>query len=190
MAEKKENVENEEEGSEKKSSNKMLMIIIIVVLLLVVLIGVVATVLLLNDNEEDTTAQTQTTQVAAAPAATPTRTYTPSAGGMEPMRKLNEIGVLYPLDTFTVNLKSDSGRRYLKVTLDLELSGQELTAELDNKTAVIRDRIIRILTSKTLEEVTSRKGKDKLTQQIKDTLNAMLIDGQVLGVYFTEFVIQ
>ena len=109
---------------------------------------------------------------------------------MEATRKLNEIGVLYPLDTFTVNLKSDSGRRYLKVTMDLELSGQELTAELDNKTAIIRDRIIRILTSKTLEEVTSRKGKDKLTQQIKDALNAMLVDGQINGVYFTEFVIQ
>ena len=119
---------------------------------------------------------------------TPTRSY--SGVEAQGVRKLSEIGVLYPLDTFTVNLKSDSGRRYLKVTMDLELDSQDLTAELDQKTAVIRDRIIRILTSKTLEEVTSRKGKDKLTQQIKDTLNAMLDKGQIKGVYFTEFVIQ
>jgi flagellar FliL protein len=185
--EEKENTEKEE-GTEKKSSNKMLIIIIIVVLVLVILIGVVAAVLLLSDDEEEATAQPVAAKTQPAPTAqktTPTSSIT--AGSV---RKLNEIGVLYPLDTFTVNLKSDSGRRYLKVTMDLELSGQELTAELDNKTAVIRDRIIRILTSKTLEEVTSRKGKDKLTQQIKDALNAMLVDGQIQGVYFTEFVIQ
>jgi len=188
MAEEKENSE-QEEVKEEKSSNKMLMIIIIVVLVLIILIGVVATVLLLgNDEEESTATQPQTTQVQQT--AQPQKRSYATPGGSQNIRKLNEIGVLYPLDTFTVNLKSDSGRRYLKVTMDLELSGQELTAELDNKTAVIRDRIIRILTSKTLEEVTSRKGKDKLTQQIKDALNAMLVDGQILGVYFTEFVIQ
>lgn len=191
MAEEKENLESEEsEEKEGKSSNKLLLIIIIVVLLLIVILGGVAAYLLLgSDEEEDTqTTKTPAAKVQTAPTQQPQRSYSPAA--MEQSRKLSQIGVLYPLDTFTVNLKSDNGRRYLKVTMDLELSGQELTAELDNKTAVIRDRIIRILTSKTLEEVSSRKGKDKLTQQIKDALNAMLDDGQILGVYFTEFVIQ
>jgi len=190
MAEEKENQENEEQEGGEKKSNKMLMIIIIIVLLLIVIIGGVVAFLLLGGDEEEAAATQpapQVKQAAPAPSATPTRT---SSSSMMATRKLNEIGVLYPLDTFTVNLKSDSGRRYLKVTMDLELSGQELSAELDNKTAVIRDRIIRILTSKTLEEVTSRKGKDKLTQQIQDALNAMLVDGQIKGVYFTEFVIQ
>jgi flagellar FliL protein len=189
--EKEQTEENQEEEGEKKSSNKMLMIIIIVVLLLIVIIGGVAAFLLLSDDEEEaaTTPAAPTAKTAPTPAPVATTpSYTSTAVG--PVRKLSEIGVLYPLDTFTVNLKSDSGRRYLKVTMDLELSNQELTAELDNKTAVIRDQIIRILTSKTLEEVTSRKGKDKLTQQIKDTLNAMLDGGQIQGVYFTEFVIQ
>ncbi len=189
MAEEKENTEVEEsEEKGGKSSNKMLMIIIIVVLLLIVILGAVAAFLLLSGDEEEaatTTAQTQKVQ-----SAPPVQKRSYSSAVSEQSRKLSQIGVLYPLDTFTVNLKSDNGRRYLKVTMDLELSGQELTAELDNKTAVIRDRIIRILTSKTLEEVSSRKGKDKLTQQIKDALNAMLDDGQILGVYFTEFVIQ
>ncbi|NPA66819.1 MAG: flagellar basal body-associated protein FliL [Epsilonproteobacteria bacterium] len=191
MAEEKENEQEEQEGSsEKKSSNKLLMIIIIVILILVIAIGGLVAYLLLSSDEEEATTTTPPPTEKTAPAPQQRTTSTPSSVGGEAVRKLNEIGVLYPLDTFTVNLKSDSGRRYLKVTMDLELSGQELSAELDNKTAVIRDRIIRILTSKTLEEVTSRKGKDKLTQQIKDTLNAMLVDGQIKGVYFTEFVIQ
>lgn len=50
--------------------------------------------------------------------------------------------------------------------------------------------IIRILTSKTLEEISSKKGKQKVSDQIMDTLNAMISDGQIKGIYFTEFVIQ
>ncbi len=189
MAEEKENEETQEEEKSGGKSNKMLLIIIIVVLVLIIVLGAIAAILLMGDDEEEAATTTQpAAKVQSAPAQTKPRSY--SSAAMEQSRKLSQIGVLYPLDTFTVNLKSDNGRRYLKVTMDLELSGQELTAELDNKTAVIRDRIIRILTSKTLEEVSSRKGKDKLTQQIKDALNSMLDDGQILGVYFTEFVIQ
>ena len=188
MAEEKEETQEEEEEKEGGKSNKMLLIIIVVVLVLIIALGAVAAILLMSDDEEESGSKTSPAKVQSVPAQPKTRSY--SSAALEQTRKLSQIGVLYPLDTFTVNLKSDSGRRYLKVTMDLELSGQELTAELDNKTAVIRDRIIRILTSKTLEEVSSRKGKDKLTQQIKDTLNAMLDDGQILGVYFTEFVIQ
>ena len=103
---------------------------------------------------------------------------------------MSEIGILYPLDTFTVNLKSDAGRRYLKATLSLELEGEELSLELDAKTPVLRDRIIRILSSKTLEEISSKKGKSKVETQIMDTLNSMISDGEIKGIYFTEFVIQ
>ena len=188
MAEEKETEETQEEGKGGGKSSKMLLIIIVVVLVLIIALGAVAAVLLMSDDEEESGANQPVAQVQNAPAQSKKKSY--SSASLEQSRKLSQIGVLYPLDTFTVNLKSDNGRRYLKVTMDLELSGQELTAEMDNKTAVIRDRIIRILTSKTLEEVSSRKGKDKLTQQIKDTLNGMLDDGQILGVYFTEFVIQ
>jgi flagellar FliL protein len=133
-------------------------------------------------------------QEAAPQVKEKTASKTPTRAGAsdedEDSRALSDIGILYPVDTFTVNLKSDAGRRYLKVTLSLELEGQELSIELDSKSAVIRDRIIRILTSKTLEEISSKKGKQKISNQIMDTLNAMITDGEIKGIYFTEFVIQ
>ena len=74
--------------------------------------------------------------------------------------------------------------------MSLELNGEELSLELDAKSPVLRDRIIRILTSKTLEEISSKKGKQKVSEQIMDTLNVMIKDGSIQGIYFTEFVIQ
>jgi len=176
--------EEQVEAPEKKKSN-LLLIIIIVVLVLVILIGAVLAVLLMGGDEEETVKEEPKKEKRVSKSR-----QSSSSNMMEDSRQLSEIGILYPLDTFTVNLKSDAGRRYLKSTISLELEGEELSIELDAKTAVLRDRIIRILSSKTLEEVSSKKGKAKVGAQIKDTLNAMIADGQVLDIYFTEFVVQ
>jgi len=106
-------------------------------------------------------------------------------------KELSEIGILYPLDTFTVHLKKDgSVSRYLKATMSLELNAEELSFELDSKSPVVRDRIIRILSSKTLNEIASKEGKQKLSFEIINTLNSMLIDGNIKYIYFTEFILQ
>ena len=177
----------EQEASEEKKSGKMLMIIIIAVLILIIIIGAVVAFLLMGDDED-----VQTTSAPQAKERSVSKAKSRSAASidMDDSRQLSEIGILYPLDTFTVNLKSDAGRRYLKVTMSLELQGEELSLELDAKTPVIRDRVIRILSSKTLEEISSKKGKSKVSSQIMDTLNAIISDGQIQGIYFTEFVIQ
>jgi len=175
----------EEAPVEKKGKNK-LMIIIIVVLVLIIVGGGVAAVLLMGGEEEQIQPQQSQPQVQEKKQTSRSR----GSSNEMSSRKLSDIGILYPLDTFTVNLKSDQGRRYLKATISLELEGEELSMELDNKSPVIRDRIIRILSSKTLEEISSKKGKQKVTDQIIDIMNSMIVDGQVKGIYFTEFVIQ
>jgi flagellar FliL protein len=186
MAEETKEESTEEVVVEKKGKNT-LMIVIIAVLVLIIIGGAAAAFLLMGDDEEIPATQQQ-----IAPQVQETRTSTRSRSNSDMMnsRKLSDIGILYPLDTFTVNLKSDQGRRYLKATISLELSGEELSLELDNKSPVIRDRIIRILSSKTLEEISSKKGKQKVSEQIVDTLNSMIVDGSIKSIYFTEFVIQ
>jgi len=185
MAEETKEETTEEATTEKKPKNT-LMIIIIAVLVLIIIGGGATAFLLMGDDE-----QVQTQQQMPAPTQEVRKSSrSRSSGDSMNSRKLSDIGILYPLDTFTVNLKSDQGRRYLKATISLELNGEELSLELDNKSPVIRDRIIRILSSKTLEEISSKKGKQKVSDQIVDTMNSMIVDGSVKGIYFTEFVIQ
>lgn len=179
--------ENTEETQEVKANNNKLMIVIISVLVLIIIAGVAVTAILIGGDNQEVQQQMsapQTKQNISSPSR-----YR-DASDVTNSRKLKDIGILYPLDTFTVNLKSDSGRRYLKATISLELNGEELSIELDNKSPVIRDRIIRILSSKTLEEISSKKGKQKVSEQIIDVMNGMIVDGNVKGIYFTEFVIQ
>ena len=187
----------EEVHTDKKQSKNGLMIVIVVVLMLIIIGGAVVVFLLMSGDEKEAAAQhgapVPQEKTAAAPASGSTHApaKAKSDGGDDMVsRKLSEIGILYPLDTFTVNLKSDAGRRYLKATISLELKGPELSIELDKKAPVIRDRIIRILTSKSIEEISSTKGKQKVSEQIVDVLNSMISDGSIKGIYFTEFVIQ
>ena len=182
-----ENTEQTDAPKEKKSN--MLMIIIIVVLILIILIGAIVGILLMGGDDEEM-ASSSAPQAKEKSVSKSSSRSNSSSSSMDDSRQLSDIGILYPLDTFTVNLKSDAGRRYLKVTMSLELEGEELSLELDAKSPVLRDRIIRILTSKTLEEISSKKGKGKVSSQVMDTLNAMISDGQIKGIYFTEFVIQ
>lgn len=182
-----EEAKKEESGQGNKKSNNMLMMVIIAVLVLIILGGAVTAILLMGGDEQ---AQIEQSAPKVQEKTRSSRSSSGRGDSDENSRKLSEIGVLYPLDSFTVNLKSDDGRRYLKATISLELSGDELSIELNNKAPVVRDRIIRILTSKTLEEISSKKGKQKVSEQIIETLNSMIVDGNVKGIYFTEFVIQ
>jgi len=101
-----------------------------------------------------------------------------------------EIGPIYPLDPFTVNLKSVGNTRYLKCTINLELDSPDTQPEVDKIKPAIRDLIIRILSSKTVPEISTAKGKEKLKEEIKKNINAILPKGEIRNVYFTAFVIQ
>ena len=174
MAEEENTEETTEAPAEPKKSNNLVLIIIAVVLVLVLaIVGVVVVMLAGGDDAPESSGSTQSTKE-------------------KPVKLMDsmEVGPMFPLDTFTVNLLSDSGRRYLKVQMNLELDGEELAAELESKTAVVRDVVIRLLSSKTLEEISTAKGKEKLKEQIVNQLNLRLRDGNVRNVYFTEFVVQ
>lgn len=117
----------EETASKEKKSNNMLVIIIIVVLVLIIILGAVG-FLLLSGGGDDEAARDKAPQSKEKSTSKPKRVT--SSTEIDESRQLNDIGILYPLDTFTVNLKSDAGRRYLKVTMSLELEGENLVLNL------------------------------------------------------------
>jgi len=182
VAEEKEE-EKKEEGEEKKSSeggNKLILIIIVVLLLLLLIIGgLVAYFLLAGDNPKDNPdnpdAQKQKTEQKTE---------------VKKDSEALEIGPIYPLDPFTVNLKSANGTRYLKCTINLEIDSPDTQPELDKIKPAVRDVIIRILSSKTVPEISTAKGKEKLKEELKKNINAILPKGEIRHVYFTAFVIQ
>lgn len=192
MAEKEKDEHTTEEEGKKKSSNMLLIIIISVLVLILVIGGVVAALMMGNHDAEAEAGHAAKTEVAADAHGTEGEAANEATGGETHVggEAITEVGLMFPLDTFTVNLLSESGRRYLKCEINLEIEGEELSPELETKKPIFRDIIIRILSSKSLEEISTIKGKEKLKEQIVNDLNMRLKDGKVKNVYFTDFVVQ
>ena len=99
-------------------------------------------------------------------------------------------GVNFSLEPFVVNLMDQGGTRYLKVSVQLELSNPKVSENAKNKTPQIRDAIITLLTNKTSEELITPEGKLLLKDEIKQRANQILGEGNVINVYLTDFVMQ
>ena len=105
-----------------------------------------------------------------------------------PVEKL--LGPIFPLDTFIVNLADKGGKRYLRMTIDLELDSEELESEVKKRLPQVRDSILTILPTKRFDDISSAKGKTVLRDQMLERINGLLARGRVTNIYFKEFVVQ
>ncbi len=118
--------------------------------------------------------------------------HSKSSGGHGGGRDSADTGLhnLYKLDPFIVNLQDNSGTRYLKITVNLELEGEDTREEIDQLMPKIRDSLIILLSSKSYSEIGTVEGKYRLREEMVERINNLMKEGRVLTVYFTEFVIQ
>ncbi len=169
MAKKKKEAEVAEDGAEVKKSKKGLFIIIIIALLVLGGGGFGAYWFLLR------TPPPTAEELAAAEAAKKP----------EPV-----ILPVFALKPFVVNLADKKSRRYLKVTMKLELSNEDLLDEVEKRRAQLRDVVLTLLSSKTAAEISTLEGKFLLRQDIIKRVNVNLVAGKVTKVYWEEFVVQ
>ena len=111
-------------------------------------------------------------------------------GAAEKVEEDVNLGVMFPLDPFIVNLAGSEGKRFLKVTISLELSTPEVHADLKENIQKVTDSILVLLSSKSFEDVYSVQGKFKLKDEVTTRVNRFLVVGHVKDAYFTEFIIQ
>lgn len=102
----------------------------------------------------------------------------------------NVIGPVYALDTMIVNLSDHGGKRYLRVTMALELSDSEAVATIESRLPQVRDAILMILPTKNYDQISTTEGKVALRNQVMETVNRLMTKGRVNNIYFTEFVVQ
>ncbi len=103
---------------------------------------------------------------------------------------LSTIGAMFPLDTFIVNLADEERKRYLRVTMQIELKEGEPVEILEQRLVQVRDIILMILPTKRFQEIRSVNGKTVLRQEIMTRLNDLLKKEVINNIYFTEFVVQ
>lgn len=162
MAEEKDDLQVETPDEPKKKSSKMLLIIIIAVSVLLGAGGFIGYKLLASKGAEADTREDH----------------------------VQEKTSIVALDPFVLNL-SDHGR-YLKVTIQFEITDESMHEFVKEKTPQLRDTIITLVSSKSLNSISSPEGKFQLKDEVLFRANQIMgLDKDLFkNLYFTEFVMQ
>jgi flagellar FliL protein len=101
--------------------------------------------------------------------------------------------VFIALEPFTVNLQPGGDAQYLQTTVVLRTTEPDTETAIKAHMPVVRDRILRVLSSQRGEALLSAEGKEKLAAEIAAAVTTPF-DGErpqaVDAVLFTSFVIQ
>jgi flagellar protein FliL len=121
-------------------------------------------------------------------------------------------GVMIDTGTKIINLAEPGGRRYIRIGVVLEFVPPEedpeakpapegeaaaaspaidaFTTAINAKLPMINDTVITLLSSKSFEELYTTEGKEALRHTIMEKIQSLMPDDKLLGVYFTEFVVE
>jgi len=102
--------------------------------------------------------------------------------------------IYIPFEKFTVNFGGREASHFMQVEMQAMTHDSSIQEVIEKNMPVIRNRIILILSSQTLDSVTSLEGKDNLREQIllavQEILQKQVNKTGIEEIYFTNFVMQ
>jgi len=96
-----------------------------------------------------------------------------------------------PGAAFSANINDEDTRRILKCAVIFEVIDEAAIAELTNYNFVVRNAVLMVLGELTIEELTTNKNMQDISQRLVNQVNLSVqskVD-LVIGAYFTEFVL-
>ncbi len=99
-----------------------------------------------------------------------------------------------PIEAFTVNLQPENGEQYLQVQFTLQVEGAEQATLVKDNMAIVRNRVLLLLSSKKASEINTVEGKQQLASEIQaaivEPFEKQGDEQEVSDVLFTSFIIQ
>jgi flagellar FliL protein len=96
----------------------------------------------------------------------------------------------YTVDNLVLNPAETQGTRFLMASLVVAVDGEETAAALLARDAEIRDHLILLLGSRTVEELTDVGHRDALKEEIRAALAELAPSHEIVAVYLPTFVVQ
>ncbi len=104
--------------------------------------------------------------------------------------KTEAISTVFMMQDIIVNPSGTSGTRFLSVSIGFEVGTQETFKMFEERQPLIKDALITILGSKTIEQLSDPKQKEITRFQIKKRVEQLLNVDDLAAVYFTDFILQ
>jgi len=95
---------------------------------------------------------------------------------------------------FVVNLSGDGSARFLQASIEIMSRDEDVIEALDRHVPLVRNNLLMLMSSASLEEIATREGKEALRQaaleEVRTVLESEGEPSQVEELYFTAFVVQ
>ncbi len=182
----------------KKSKFKKILIIILILLIILAAGGGGAYWWFFMRAPVDEAAEATTTEEGASPAGEQATKEgeTPKDGEASEesprIERQSDLprskGMVLPLPPFVVNLSDPTGKRYLRLGMEVEVN-RDVSGIIKSQSAKIRDAVIILLAGKTYSDISTAEGKVLLKAEVAARLNQILGGSYVVRVYFTDFIV-
>ncbi|NNE09168.1 MAG: flagellar basal body-associated FliL family protein [Gemmatimonadetes bacterium] len=93
------------------------------------------------------------------------------------------------IDDLVVNPAGSQGMRYVATSIGVEIKAESLPA-FEARIPKIQDCLIRILGSKTVDELSDVNARETLREEIKEELGFLVRGHEIISIYFVSFVLQ
>ncbi len=102
--------------------------------------------------------------------------------------------IFVPLEPFTVNLQTENADQFLQTTIQLQVGDLASVEIFKSNLAIVRNRILILLSSKKASEISSAEGKQKLADEVVELMKQPFTPKgkpqDVTNALFTAFIIQ
>ena len=114
-----------------------------------------------------------------------------TAADTEVAPAIEEPGLQWMVEDIVLNPAGTNGKRFLRLGLAIETrDGPALIAELDARSAQMRDLLIRKFSSRTIEELSDPVVREEIRLSCIEEINSRLAAGAISDMYFTDYVLQ
>jgi flagellar FliL protein len=97
---------------------------------------------------------------------------------------------VYLVSNLLVNPTGTGGTRYLSASVGLQVTSPVSLEKLRLRDLQVRDLLILVLSSRTVEELTDSRSREQMRKEILGRLNQLLGGDQLSAVYFVDYVLQ
>lgn len=89
-------------------------------------------------------------------------------------RKSLGTPVFLPLDPFIVNLQPQTSGQFLQVDVTLRVADSQVVNDLKTLMPEVRDRVLRLLSTKTAQELAAPGGREKLAEAVRIEVTSVI----------------
>jgi flagellar basal body-associated protein FliL len=98
--------------------------------------------------------------------------------------------LFHSIENLVVNPAGTNGTRFLLVSASIEVPNEVAAQQVRDHELEVRDRMVTLLSSKTIAELTDATSRDSLKVELRRSIGALFAPGVVRNIYFPQYVLQ